>query len=537
MLNRETIQSYNSIRVKTDKSILCHAPFSSLNFEQNGNVTACCYNRTHVLGTYPTNHLDEIWNGAKADELRNSILKGDLSGGCSACGELLKAGNYGGTKAIYYDEYAQKNHASLREKISGLFRKKPYNLYPRVIELELSNSCNLECNMCNGYFSSSIRRNREKLAPIKEVYDNDFIDQLEAFLPHVSDMKFLGGEPFMIDIYYRIWERILKVNPSIRVHITTNGTLMNERIRQLISKLNCGIIVSIDSLNPEHYKVIRVNADLAKVLRNIDEMLNLIRGKKTFFSVAVCPMQINAFDLKELMDYVSLKQVYIHFNTVWTPEEISIHTWNADAIGELLTFYSDYRAPEKTSVDRMNKRKFDDFISTLQAWQKEKTRDDRFYSHVIKLNSARFLALLPESGETRKVSLLLLKYYFLNDKQSIDDFDSARSFFNNGDLMQEIHDSTSARESLLQMFRSMGTEVFLKAYFESMIHFTRASFEGKEHDELMKKLLATQSCSFELPARDQLVSDIISGGVAFQLNWLKHHDIETLIDGMRSRYS
>jgi MoaA/NifB/PqqE/SkfB family radical SAM enzyme len=80
--------------------------------------------------------------------------------------------------------------------------------YPRVMEFELSNECNLECVMCNGYFSSSIRKNREKLPASVSPYNDQFVDELDQFIPHLTDAKFLGGEPFMIDIYLKIWERI-----------------------------------------------------------------------------------------------------------------------------------------------------------------------------------------------------------------------------------------------------------------------------------------------------------------------------------------
>jgi MoaA/NifB/PqqE/SkfB family radical SAM enzyme len=75
---------------------------------------------------------------------------------------------------------------------------------PKVMEFELSNECNLECVMCNGSFSSSIRKNREKLPPIISPYNDDFVNELDAFIPHLTDAKFLGGEPFMIEIYLKI---------------------------------------------------------------------------------------------------------------------------------------------------------------------------------------------------------------------------------------------------------------------------------------------------------------------------------------------
>ena len=72
-----TIRDYDASRAPgTDLSVLCHAPFLSLNFDQSGRVTACCYNRDYVLGTYPAQTLQDIWTGPAAQALREAFLTG-----------------------------------------------------------------------------------------------------------------------------------------------------------------------------------------------------------------------------------------------------------------------------------------------------------------------------------------------------------------------------------------------------------------------------------------------------------------------------
>ena len=218
-LHSKVLDQYNETRSGTYKKIVCHAPFVSLNFEQNGNVRACCYNTKDILGKWPNQSIREIWQGEKANRLRGYIRQNDLGRGCTECGNMLVAGNYQGVRAKFFDEYAPNNLSSrvhyFRQQLSGHIE------YPKVLEFELSNECNLECVMCNGYFSSSIRKNREKLPPLSSPYNDQFVKELEEFIPHLTDAKFLGGEPFMIDIYLKIWERILQINPSVRIHITT----------------------------------------------------------------------------------------------------------------------------------------------------------------------------------------------------------------------------------------------------------------------------------------------------------------------------
>jgi MoaA/NifB/PqqE/SkfB family radical SAM enzyme len=370
ILSKETIQAYKASRTYyADKSIVCHAPFVNLNFSQSGEVRACCYNFKHVLGQWPQQSIREIWQGEKLKELRGYIAENNLGGGCTECGKMIEAGNYQGVRARYYDT------SSLRDKISSIARKITGGYaYPRVMEFELSNECNLECIMCNGSFSSSIRRNREKLPPIVSPYNDKFVDELEEFIPHLTDAKFLGGEPFMIDIYLSIWERILKINPNIRIHITTNGTFLNNRIKNLLEGLNAGIVISIDSVERETYKKIRVNGNYDKVMENLDYFIDYTRRKKTFISMAVCPMVNNWKELPQMLEFCLLKNITLYFNVVFTPVELSLRTIDLE---EVIRFLENYPLPEiaghpQKSPVNVSISAYRDFILLLKGWQHEK---------------------------------------------------------------------------------------------------------------------------------------------------------------------
>lgn len=103
MIDKEILSEYNSIRKTENKEIFCHAPFTSMNFEQNGNITACCYNRSDIIGTYPDDPIKDIWYGQKADELRECMKESNLPAGCEICGIQFQSKNFGGLKAQLYD--------------------------------------------------------------------------------------------------------------------------------------------------------------------------------------------------------------------------------------------------------------------------------------------------------------------------------------------------------------------------------------------------------------------------------------------------
>jgi MoaA/NifB/PqqE/SkfB family radical SAM enzyme len=408
MLSVETIEAYNKIRTNTDKSVLCHAPFSSINFEQNGNMTACCYNRTHVLGTYPTNTIMEAWTGEKAEELRNYIRENNLDGGCIGCKEQLLSGNFHGSKALYYDNVSQQK--PFFSDVFSFLRKQPKQRLPKIIELEISNTCNLECEMCNGYFSSSIRKNREKKPPLPNPYDDRFVEQLSELIPYLEEMKFLGGEPFLVDIYFKIWDKIIELNPRLKVHITTNGTVFNERIKALITKMNCSIAVSLDSLDPATYEGIRIGARFERVMENLNKMYEITKGRKDAFSIAICPMVTNWQGLPDLVNFANEKSIHTFYNTVWYPERLSLQSLYPFTMRRVIKYLNEKSTGFKTDtkIQRLNNLKYSELVKMMEYWLQLSVK--KFTDVELTLvDEPTLLGLLPQSFLSKEIVLRILK--------------------------------------------------------------------------------------------------------------------------------
>lgn len=323
MIPKENIETYNKYRDESNKYLLCHAPFTSINFEQSGNMTACCFNRSDSLGEYPKQSIKQAWHSNATKKLRKATEKAKLSKGCFLCTKTIKNEEYLSTRALLYDQFALNSKKIKVENILNKFHLKSI-LYPKVFEFELSSKCNLECEMCNGYFSSSIRANRDKLPPLDSPYDDKFVDQVNEFLPYLSDAKFLGGEPFLIDIYYKIWDKIIETNPKIYTHITTNGTILNARIKDVLNKLKVGITVSIDAYDKEVYESIRKNAFHKRVMENILYFDKLTKEKGTYMCLAVCPMKHNWEQMPKLVSFANKLNINIYFNNMWYPKNLSI---------------------------------------------------------------------------------------------------------------------------------------------------------------------------------------------------------------------
>jgi molybdenum cofactor biosynthesis enzyme MoaA len=303
-LPASVISSYNAARSKPSSSHICHAPFSNMYFNVHGHCAPCWLTFIEP-DSYPQKSIREIWFGEKFQSLRKNLLAYNLTEKCNVCLKNLNGGNYTSVLARAYDVNEPAD-------------------YPSMLELELSNTCNLECVMCIGELSSSIRKNREQLPPIHSPYDQAFVEQLEEFIPHLKELRFNGGEPFLINVVFDIFKKVEKLNPKLKITIATNGTVLNNKVKEWLNKLNIHINFSLDSLTPEIYETIRVNAKFERVIAHFKFYHDYCKTNNRTLCVMVNPMRNNWHEMPDFISFVNKHNVNIWFNTIHRPIEWSI---------------------------------------------------------------------------------------------------------------------------------------------------------------------------------------------------------------------
>ena len=86
-INKRIIKEYNLIREKNKRSLLCHAPFSTLFFTEYGEILPCYYNKNIVFGNYPDNTPEEAWFGKKTKVYK---FTGQVFSETTPCGEVIE---------------------------------------------------------------------------------------------------------------------------------------------------------------------------------------------------------------------------------------------------------------------------------------------------------------------------------------------------------------------------------------------------------------------------------------------------------------
>ncbi len=291
----------------------CYAPSVQLYFQPDGDVRACCRNMSYPLGNVGSTRLTDIWEGARRHELVGRLAADDYSHGCEGCEwEINTEGRDG--------SYAQSFEA-----LAGHLTADPASgEWPRWMEFNLSNSCNLQCIQCNGDLSSSIRIHREKRPAQPAVYGDDFFEDLRLFLPHLEACQFAGGEPFLGSENFRAWDIVAEVAPDLTCRVVTNATQWNKRVERVLEQVRIAPTFSIDGITRDTYESIRIDSDYDAVMTNIDRFCDYAARVGTDVSINFCLMAQNHHEFGALLLFAEERGIRVNVSVVHYPEHCSI---------------------------------------------------------------------------------------------------------------------------------------------------------------------------------------------------------------------
>lgn len=394
----DKLKNYNKARKYGYKKSICLAADSNMYFDMYGKVYLCCYNRKYLIGDTKTEKLTDIWRGEKILNARREFAKNNMVEGCSMCYLNIQKGEYNSAMSSNFDVFSGNNLS-----------------YPSRMDFELSNTCNLECIMCNGDFSNLIRKNRENRPPIPLSYSEDFLNQLDEFIPHLQFANFLGGEPQLINIYYKIWEKLVNNSKAI-IRVQTNASILNDKFLELIQKSNrFQISVSMDALDNELIYKIRKNIQPSEFQNNLIHLIRMYKDGTIDLNLSVCPMTINRNEILNIITFANQNKVRINFNQVISPYNLSFLSLSEDELNQTLDTYNKFLKENFTSNNDIindNRKELVNLINHLLSCKERRLQlnqkvvnlsilklDELKTLYLKKINSESFIILNNQSSE------------------------------------------------------------------------------------------------------------------------------------------
>lgn len=229
----------------------CSKPFEEFEIDVDGKCYCCCrwWNNSYCLGNILEQDIEEIWNGAAAQELRRSILEGDYK--------------YCNIKECLPNHSDKVKY----EKITN---------YPLEISLCYDYSCTAKCVFCNDSVKVMSQKEADKW--------NGIIDT--KLIPLLKNAKFVRlsmvGELFVSKHSINLVKRISKQYPNIRFEIVSNGIYASEEnIKNLdIENKIASIKFSVPSFKNSTYKKLVRNGNLSAVKNNLEYISYLHKNNK-----------------------------------------------------------------------------------------------------------------------------------------------------------------------------------------------------------------------------------------------------------------
>ena len=327
------------------QDVPCNAPFNNMYITLQGNVSPCWKLPGACDQWSKDRSLMDIWTGEHFEKYRTALKQNKFLNRCVEC-----------KKDIDNDTWP----------LAKAYEKFPVHTMPSLMEIELSNQCNLACIMCNGNLSSAIRK-KEGMAPLPQIFDESFNDQMREFLPHLTELRVNGGEPFTQKILLDLLDVVAEVNPNLPVTIATNGTVYNKRVQSILDKCNIQLNISIDSLVPERYEIIRENGKFDKLMKNFEIFKSYCLNNDRKLSIMVNPMNNNWDEMIEFVKFTDKHKCNLWFNTILYPKHLSIKHMPPKELVEII----DYLRLELKKIKHSNLRNCDiaeHLISQIENW-------------------------------------------------------------------------------------------------------------------------------------------------------------------------
>lgn len=271
----------------------CTYPFTHCEVNTpRGDVTCCCY-LTRPLGTVRTQALAEIWNGEPWQALRREFLADGISRQCPPdCPVLQGWKEY--EQLDWYGELPESHPARInaelneRETADGAV---VLQSQPRWLRFAASYACNLRCYHC---YQEAERTAGGELPAA-------FFAQAQALLPALQVLFLYGGEPLLVPANLALLEQ-LPPGPVPRVFIVTNGTVLTDRVRTVLSRTTLGLLaVSLDSQRAARYAELRTPARWEGTRQNLDWFAERARACAAHFHLG---LTVNRENMDELAEFV-----------------------------------------------------------------------------------------------------------------------------------------------------------------------------------------------------------------------------------------
>jgi MoaA/NifB/PqqE/SkfB family radical SAM enzyme len=315
-------------------------PWARLEVITDGSVKPCCFFSSPLKdsnGTpynIQTHTLEEIYFSDDLSDLRQQFLQGIKPDRCRSCWNYEKHGLRSIRQHSQWELNQHQFDIDWHDNRIDNFKS---------MSMALGNVCNLRCRICgpdqsSAWAAESIQqlpkpeRKNSKLYQILQnkswVYkDLDYWEDFYTMLPYLSELKFVGGEPMLIEKHFEVLEQTIELGHHTHLDLVynTNGTVYPAHAVDLWSKFkSVTVAFSIDDLG-QRFEYQRYGSVWGEVEQNINKYSALKDQLNIKLAVNSTINTMNVFYLDQLLQWFDKIEVEdIRLAVLLYPNSLSI---------------------------------------------------------------------------------------------------------------------------------------------------------------------------------------------------------------------
>lgn len=250
-------------------------PFIHFHIGNKGVAKACCVANI-PFGNINEESLEEIWNGAPINKLREQFGRGESDNRCGVCQNIEASGG----KSIRMETFEKFGNTPIV----------PAPPLPVYFDIRFSNVCNFRCRTCwhgasSKWFADAkvLGTNIGEQAILKNIQDFDrFIAQMAPALLQAEEFYFAGGEPLVTEEHYKLLEWLIK-NKATKARLRYNTNFSKLQFKQYDSLAlwkhfpEVEVLASLDAAGPlgeyirkeMKWEEILINREKIKILPHV----------------------------------------------------------------------------------------------------------------------------------------------------------------------------------------------------------------------------------------------------------------------------
>ena len=200
----------------------------------------------------------------------------------------------------YYIKKLKK--LGIKQSINLGYSRLMYSSYPYVINVEIMNQCNLQCEHCRVTYHGNIM---EDVNPefMDFEYFTKIIDRISHLIKKAYSFQFSTVEPLFHKDIFKMMDYVSKYNKGIEYPLLSNGMLLTEKnIKELLKRNISTISISLDGCKKDTVESFKTNTNFDRVVRNIKLLKKLCQNKIEVNVVFVATKE-NVNELVQFVDF------------------------------------------------------------------------------------------------------------------------------------------------------------------------------------------------------------------------------------------